>query len=109
MQTFFLCQKQSLHSSSVSYSVSEQSLLSVSDLFILFKTMETGEGKAPQKSEARIPPQRGQVKVCAVKTMVEGVKTAASEAANKVVCAGRGSASTVPLPSSDTSKGNSGT
>lgn len=72
--------------------------------------METGEGKTPQKSEARIPPQRGnQVKVWAVKTMVEGVKTGASEAAKKVVCAGRGSASTVPLPSSDTSKGNSDT
>lgn len=71
--------------------------------------METGEGKTPQKSEARIPPKRGRVTVWAIQTMVEGVKTGASEAAKKVVCAGRGSASTVPLPSSDASKGNSNT
>ncbi|KAE7996896.1 hypothetical protein FH972_001578 [Carpinus fangiana] len=60
-----------------------------------------------KKSEARIPPQRGQVMGRVVKTVAEVVKTAASEAAKKV-CGGS-SAATAPQPCSESSKGNSDT
>lgn len=66
------------------------------------KTMETGE-KTPEKSFARIPPPRGQVKVRIFKELVKGVKTAA-----KSGCSG-GSASITQRPSSYASEGHSDT
>lgn len=66
------------------------------------KTMETGE-KTPEKSLARIPPPRGQVKVRIFKELVKGVKTAA-----KSGCCG-GSASITQRPSSYASEGHSDT
>lgn len=59
-----------------------------------FGAMETGEKKTSEKSEARIPPKRGQVKVMVYQTLANGVKTAASATAKKVC--GESSASIAP-------------
>lgn len=70
--------------------------------------METEAKNTTEKSQVRIPPKRGQVKVRIGGTLAKAVKTAASMAAKKVGC-GESSASTAPLPGSHTSKQHSDT